>query len=53
MQASISTCSVNNLRRLSSIILLVKLKQDSEDLVETGTEKISLAIIERTGKVSL
>jgi hypothetical protein len=47
MQASISTCSDISLRRRSSIILTVKLKDDSEETVETGTTIITLAIVER------
>jgi hypothetical protein len=35
------------------MILPVMLKVDSEDMVDTGTIKISLAIIDRTGYVSL
>ena len=35
------------------MILPDKLKQDSEDTVETGIEKISFAMIDRTGNVSL
>jgi hypothetical protein len=53
MQASISTCSGSSLWRRSSIILLIQLKQNSEDTIETRTEKMSLAMIERNGNVSL
>jgi hypothetical protein len=35
------------------MILPDKLKQDYEDIVDTGTDIISLTIIDRTGYVSL
>jgi hypothetical protein len=44
MQVNNSTISVANHCYRSSIILSVKLKQDSEEIVETGTSIISLAI---------
>jgi hypothetical protein len=53
MQVSISTVSDNKRRRRSSIILPIKLKHDFEEIVETETDIISLAIIDRIRKVSL
>ena len=52
MQASISIVLDNKRHRRSSIILTVKLKYDSEETVEIGTDIISLAIIESIGYVS-
>jgi len=53
MQVSISTISGFRFLLRSSMILPVILKVDYEDMVETGTVKISLAMIESTGYVSL
>jgi hypothetical protein len=52
-QVSISTFSGKKRRRHSSIILPVKLKQDSKETVNTGTNMISLVIMDKTGYVSL
>jgi hypothetical protein len=49
MHVNISTISDFNLLLRSSMILPVKLKVDSEERVDTGTVKISLAIIDSTG----
>jgi hypothetical protein len=49
MQVSISMFSSNKRRRHSSSILTVQLKQDSKEIVDVGTDIISLAIIEMTG----
>ena len=52
-QVNIFTFSGNKRRHRSSIILPVKLKQDSEETIDTGTDIISLAIMDKTGYVSL
>jgi hypothetical protein len=49
MQTNIFTVSEFKRRRRSSMILSEKLKQDSEEVVETGTDIISLTIIEKIG----
>jgi hypothetical protein len=49
MHVNISTTSDFNLLLRSSMILPVKLKVDSKEMVDTGTIKISLTIIDSTG----
>jgi hypothetical protein len=49
MQVSISTISGFSLLCHSSMILLVILKVDSKDMVDTGTIKMSLEMIDNTG----
>ena len=53
MYVSASTVSGFSLRRRSLMILLVVLKVASEEMVEQDTLKTSLAMVERTGYVSL
>jgi hypothetical protein len=48
MHVNILTTSDFNLLLRSSMILPVKLKVDYEEMVDTGTVKISLAIIDST-----
>ena len=49
MQVSISTVSGNKRHRRCSMILPAKLKHDYEETVETRTDIISLAMIDRIG----
>ena len=53
MQVSISTISDFRFLCRFLMILPVILKVDSKDMIDTGTVKISLAMIESTGYVSL